>query len=245
MLTAVNQSGIQILARDADKCQGYVCPMCKDAVILKKGRIKIPHFAHHPSSQCSYGTGESAEHYTAKLIIHDWLALYKVPSRIEYPTSYGSRPDVYLRWKPLQGLTYTSMAVEIQKSCLSIDDSRSRTCKYFNNNTFPLWLVLEGKIDINTADRITYTPWLAYLDRVYRRGVFYITPTGKIHIVRFDKHWLHKSEYTDRDGTSYGGYDYESTRWRTPKIIETFKDPYFLLSALFKNPENYLCSWNI
>jgi hypothetical protein len=51
---------------DAVKGQEYRCPLCHDMVILRKGNIKVAHFAHHISSTC---TSETILHLTAKMLI--------------------------------------------------------------------------------------------------------------------------------------------------------------------------------
>ncbi|WP_420802104.1 competence protein CoiA family protein [Staphylococcus saccharolyticus] len=46
MLVTMNQDGQRILAKNASKCQHYVCPYCKSSVVFKHGCSMIPHFAH-------------------------------------------------------------------------------------------------------------------------------------------------------------------------------------------------------
>ena len=52
----------------ATKGQDYFCPKCKVEVILRKGEIRTPHFAHKPDTVC---TVESITHVMAKNIICD------------------------------------------------------------------------------------------------------------------------------------------------------------------------------
>ena len=62
----------EVLSMEVEKEDGpFFCPSCRGKVILKKGRIKIPHFAHKPPVTCIYGKGESEIHYKAKLEIRD------------------------------------------------------------------------------------------------------------------------------------------------------------------------------
>jgi hypothetical protein len=57
----------------AEKGREYFCPACGDTVILKKGEIKVPHFAHKVSDSCSQ---ETIIHITAKQLVQraitDW-----------------------------------------------------------------------------------------------------------------------------------------------------------------------------
>lgn len=68
-------TGSLVLPRDASKSNKYQCPQCEGKLILKKGAIMKPHFAHYSNGLCNYfGTtpGESALHKDAKskLITH-------------------------------------------------------------------------------------------------------------------------------------------------------------------------------
>ncbi len=62
-------------AKKAIKGKDYFCPVCFEKIILRKGKIKRPHFAHKANTKCSQ---ESVIHKTAKLliqkVIRDWKA---------------------------------------------------------------------------------------------------------------------------------------------------------------------------
>ena len=51
MLYANNKDNIRIYADDAHKDESYFCPCCEQKMILKKGKIREPHFAHK-GKQC-------------------------------------------------------------------------------------------------------------------------------------------------------------------------------------------------
>ena len=59
----------------AEKGKHYFCPACKDTVILRKGEIKAPHFAHKASETCNQ---ETIIHRIDKQlilqVISDWKA---------------------------------------------------------------------------------------------------------------------------------------------------------------------------
>src|SRR2546430_12963363 len=55
MPSAMNQT-CQVLASSVSKVDGpFTCPMCMCEVLVKKGRVKIHHFAHIPPTICAYG----------------------------------------------------------------------------------------------------------------------------------------------------------------------------------------------
>jgi competence protein CoiA len=66
MLSPCNQYG-DVLATEVQQEDGpFYCPACRERVIVKKGWVKVPHFAHLPDADCSYiGEGESDEHQLA------------------------------------------------------------------------------------------------------------------------------------------------------------------------------------
>lgn len=63
-----------VKVKQATKGGKYFCPACGDRVILKKGEIKIAHFAHLASNSCSK---ESIIHKTAKKLIRQVVTNWK------------------------------------------------------------------------------------------------------------------------------------------------------------------------
>lgn len=64
----INSNNNFVSAKEASKGQDYFCPKCNTEIILKKGKIRTPHFAHKPDTVC---TVESIIHVMAKNIICD------------------------------------------------------------------------------------------------------------------------------------------------------------------------------
>ena len=58
--------GTPVEAGLVEKGSVFVCPGCRETVILKKGHIVVHHFAHYPGSRCEFGTGETLAHLKAK-----------------------------------------------------------------------------------------------------------------------------------------------------------------------------------
>jgi hypothetical protein len=55
---------------DAARDVPWACPECKGPVIVKRGRVLTPHFAHKASESSCSGGGESVQHYGTK----HWIA---------------------------------------------------------------------------------------------------------------------------------------------------------------------------
>ena len=83
-ITAIDENGNLVHINDADKCNDYYCPLCKNKFILRKsGKTgkgsKRPHFAHNELTlNC---TPESALHYSFKKKLVDLLNKYKSENR--------------------------------------------------------------------------------------------------------------------------------------------------------------------
>lgn len=56
-----------VLPHQAQKWQNFRCPDCDGDLILRKGEIRVPHFAHRADTAC---TGEGVIHKIAKLILY-------------------------------------------------------------------------------------------------------------------------------------------------------------------------------
>ena len=65
MLIALTEEKNAIVADNANKGKPYFCQHCDAAVHVKKGPVKIAHFAHFSKNNCSY-PGESEVHLEMK-----------------------------------------------------------------------------------------------------------------------------------------------------------------------------------
>ena len=63
MQFALDKDQNRVLADKAERGQEYVCPICKNEVILKKGDINIPHFAHKTVCEDKWHYDMSEWHY--------------------------------------------------------------------------------------------------------------------------------------------------------------------------------------
>jgi hypothetical protein len=120
MLIALTTQGERVAGRQGRRGEPYVCPACRDPVILKLGRRVIPHFAHRAGSFCA-NRGESPDHLALKDTL--WTALREEPwvarCELEYPlggdpTDIARRADLYVETG--QGVR---IAVEAQVSPVS------------------------------------------------------------------------------------------------------------------------------
>ena len=116
----------------------WVCPECSGGLILKKGPIKVDHFAHKTSAICAYGEAESEEHYRCKISIYTELRNHPGVSfcAVEHTKFKIVRPDVFVVFNNEQ------IAIEVQRSNLSEEKIEARTAAYASLGVSVLWVCL-------------------------------------------------------------------------------------------------------
>ena len=216
--------GRDVLAWDVTKEDApFSCPMCNAGVVVKKGRMKIHHFAHIPPSDCAYGTSESESHRKAKVDIYDTLRQNPLITKLQLERHLGEvRPDISFR------VGNTFVAVEMQISTLSVDTIEKRTKAYTQKGIHLLWIS-----PYNMAlDEERYSPrvWEKYIHTLYFGNVYYCLSGETLLPVHFDDYQLYVEESSwwegegqDASERSEGGYYRYSKRYRTPRHGKTVK----------------------
>ncbi|TYS62804.1 competence protein CoiA [Bacillus infantis] len=158
MLTAIRKSGKFINSADftdretlrklkvKEGC--FLCPVCREKVMLKVGTRKIPHFAHYKEHSCEASfENESEYHMKGKLDIYRWLIANNVHARLEtYIKSIKQRPDICF--------VYAGKKFAVEFQCSPIPESliASRTSAYKEAGFTPIW-ILGGKEIRRTSAR--------------------------------------------------------------------------------------------
>ena len=216
MLTALRQSDfIKVLARDSERTHApFLCPSCRREVILRKGQIKVHNFAHKPPVTCTRGQGMSEQHYQVQLAIFDALSQEGNVTELEMERDFGSSiPDVFAR------ISGTPVAIEIQRSSLSVNDIRARTQNYHQLGISVLWIGLQNP-NLATSK---YNPsaWERWCHATYYGRVYYWEQSQVLKVVHFDQYQIqvpHSTWYQDGSEQSAGGYEKRSKRWCTPRL---------------------------
>lgn len=166
-MCAIRQSDRQkVAAFDQQKSDGpFSCPHCVDQTILKKGTMKVHHFAHKPPVTCEYGTGETDRHRECKLAVYKTLRRHRRFRNVEIERGMGTvRPDV-------SGfMDQIPFAIEVQISALTIDKIVYRTSEYAKKGIYVLWLALyEATLEEKRYSPRAWERWVhaAYFGRVY------------------------------------------------------------------------------
>ena len=214
MLTALHvESHVKVLARRCERDEApFSCPKCKCEVVIRKGSIRVHHFAHKPPVSCSLGVGETEQHLAAKLGVYDALSVENNVSDLELEKDFGvSVADVYAR------ISGTPVAVEIQRSALSVNDIMSRTRNYHRLGIAVLWIGL-AKPEL-VSNKYSPAAWEKWCHAAYFGRVYYWASGQDLRVVHFSTYKIHVEErswFESGSEHSAGGYSKGSKRWRRP-----------------------------
>ena len=133
MLNALDKDGNTINLFDNKPINPpFYCPACKSSLRLKRGKIKIPHFAHISLQNCdSWSESESAQHLGLKLSLYQWLKEKEKVELEKYVPEIKQTADLLVNDK---------LAIEIQCSPLSLQRLEERTVSYKEKGYYVLWL---------------------------------------------------------------------------------------------------------
>ena len=176
-----------IKASEASRNTTYICPGCLGDVILKRGEINQPHFAHVNNNDCSdFAENESFDHLKAKLDLYNQLVangfkdiqLEKVIPRIK------QRPDVFLKLE-----NGHKIAFELQFSPISLTRLRQRTSNYQMAGIQVFWL-LGTTYKLENSDQNTIAKFMDIHNQIYlwRDNIFVA--------FNFNKSDFHKTNFT-------------------------------------------------
>jgi competence protein CoiA len=216
MLSAIRtRDDVQVVAADVERNeQPFRCPECGTDVILKKGRVRIHHFSHTPPVSCEYGQGESEEHRRAKTEIFEVLRARSDVEKCKLERSLGDvRPDVSAR---IRGVP---VAIEVQISTLSLEQIVRRTIAYARLRIAILWITpFSGAL---YDERYSPKIWEKWMHAAYFGRVYYWASGDEVIPVHYDPYMLYREEsswYESGIEVGFGGYEYRSKRYRTPRM---------------------------
>ena len=150
-LTAIAEGKVYYAPWTDNRKLDFRCPGCGASMILKKGSIKYPHFAHEAHSVCEI-SGETLEHLKAKTFMY--MGLKNNPGveivEAECMRFEGIRPDI--AFKPYGMKRW--IGFEFQRSGISTEDIWDRCFRYEKAGVYLLWVTTEQmyKKIIKSAD---------------------------------------------------------------------------------------------
>lgn len=189
MFVALDDQGLRVHAWDAGRDQRCVCPECQAAVVLKRGRIVVPHFAHHAGVGCAYGTGESERHHEMKWQIGSMFA--GQPVRYEVPFAPERRAD----------LVVGACVIECQCSPLSVDEWESRTVSYNTAGFSVLWIWDEDRLHTIDGEEYRIPAEIRHCHQKSYGTVYILSGDGELVAAHFSP--VVRTSYSEYDGIDY------------------------------------------
>jgi len=170
MLTALREADRRkVLAREEHRAHGpFLCAACGAEMQIVKGELRVHHFRHRAESRaCAVSRGESPQHLAAKEAV--WLALRdsdRVSSaELEYPVGDTNVADVFAR---IDGFP---VAIELQRSAITVEEMTARTLRYHDQGVFVLWLALLD--EAHCFSRYAPAAWERWAHAAYGGRVYY------------------------------------------------------------------------
>jgi competence protein CoiA len=236
LLVALLQ-GQRIEARAAQKGDEFCCPGCKGIVILKKGRIVIPHFAHKPPTDCTWAKGETRQHLESKTILAESFRSRGLKAEVEFQveTLSGDRRADVMTWGP-KG---QPVAIELQHTSIGLDDLERRAFSYAKAEVAQIWVpFIRPKVWADAVrhgasgykvEKYSAKPFEIWIhDAPHYQGMWMYDPRdqefwkaslGDCHL------WKEESSYFNEYGDEeyYPGGWYKSKRWKELILEGPFK----------------------
>lgn len=223
-------SGNRIEADIAERGPEYVCPDCKQSVILKRGRIKIAHFAHKPPTDCTWAKGETQAHLESKKLFRDSFASRGLRAEVEFivPSLPNDRRADVMVWSP----SHKQAAIELQHSNIGIEEIEKRAFSYVREGIAQAWIpFLRSKVMAeaerqkggNSGDllikKYPARPFERWAHAFHLGRLWFYDPKQKaLWRGHFDKHeiWVEGSNWYSSDGEEMSAGDFFriSKRWK-------------------------------
>ena len=127
MIWALDDQGKHVFADQGFVKTAYFCPICGEKLVLKKGEVRIPHFAHPAHSSCS-----DSWHYDMSDWHREWQERFPREAQEVVMTANGEkhRADVFVK----------NTVIEFQHSPLSCDEFEERNAFYISLGYKVIWL---------------------------------------------------------------------------------------------------------
>ncbi|GIF48186.1 competence protein CoiA-like protein [Asanoa ferruginea] len=204
MLVALSPVGPVEAERDLADDE-FSCPLCQHLVVLKRGRVKIAHFAHAPGADC-IAVGESPRHLLAKKVLAEQFRGLGYHVELEQIHSDGERRVDVAVWSDK---SRQWVAVEVQDSPISVEAMKARaqldrragflgTAWVWTGRRFDLLLPIQDGAEARIP------PEMRWFNNRYKAGVFLLdAPNEEMWWVQFGS--------AGREGSSYDWYEQGGT----------------------------------
>ncbi|WP_026693288.1 competence protein CoiA [Peribacillus kribbensis] len=151
MLTAYLPSGELFTIRrrlsqkeiyDLRESAPFLCPACRQKMLLKAGPSKFPHFAHFKDRSCTFESEpETLYHLEGKLALYHWLRDQGIEAVLE-----AGIPEINQRADILITSEGKRIAIEFQCSAIPQEVWAKRTRSYHQAGIRVLWILGKEKL---------------------------------------------------------------------------------------------------
>ncbi len=135
MQKAKDAEGIDWIAEEAEKDRKYYCRICDNPVLLRKGNIRVPHFAHIRDCKCPFEDKDNMSEWHRRMQNH-----FPIKSReyifVDDKTGERHIADVFDEDK--------NTVIEFQHSSISSEEFYKRTLYHLSNNRRIVWVFDES-----------------------------------------------------------------------------------------------------
>ncbi len=179
MLSALARDQV-VTAKDVSKDDSpFLCLQCAAPLQLKKGTIKVHHFAHLIDTGCRRGYGEGETHRQLKEAICATLASSPQVSELQQ-----ERRELKQVYPDISFLFHGKgwIAVEVQVTPISVGTICRRMRTYTEQGIALLWVLPCNKALV-AGERYRPTRWERYLHALYRGKLFYWSPEQRLQPV--------------------------------------------------------------
>jgi len=234
--------GNRVEAEDAERHPDYSCPNCRQNVILKRGRIRVAHFAHKPPTNCTWA-GETTEHLNAKKYFKDTFVRQGLVAEVEYPVAslHGDRRTDVMLWLH----TGVQVALELQHTSISLDEIEARAATYAKEGIAQAWIPFLTKAAMAKAERVrgelvikkyTAKPFEKWAQALHFKNLWFWDPTiSQLWQGTLETHELYVESTTwyesGGEERHAGGYTKPSKRWRDLYLKGPFRLEQLQLTA--------------
>lgn len=157
MFVALDATGNRVYADTADKGTACFCPVCNEALKLRRGSKKKPHFAHLPDSDCYYGKDQDY-----KTEWHQRMQGYFPREACEVRFKDEETGEIHIADVYLQE---SNTVLEFQHSPIAEEEFMSRTKFHLKNGRRIVWLFDESSQSENsTFGRFRYDEDICWKD---------------------------------------------------------------------------------
>lgn len=229
MLVAMLAEG-RVEADRAVRGPDYVCPECRQTVILRQGRIRVAHFAHRPAARCGWAAGETLAHLGAKKLFQAAFLSRGLQAEVEQvlPSLPRDRRADVMVWSPAGA----PAAIELQHSNIALEEIEERAFSYAREGIAQAWVPFlspkhldaakvreDGAVRVLFVERYPARPFERWAHDLHGGRLWFYEPKEEaLWLGRFAIHmmWVQGTSFFDADGEEVhvGGYYRLSKQWR-------------------------------